>query len=671
MPFGISRSEVTAVRNEKRLTALIAVVLAFLISFASICCVVTGFDMWVNLSTLALWCGVSAVIGGICFSLPVGAVPFGGVVITGVWLWFGKGMKLSFQAVVYFLSRKYNSAFGWGILRPEHYTAEMLKPEVWLFLCFMGAVLAMLLTWSLCRRRTALPGMLLSVICLGNCFLVQETVPDTIWLWLFLFGFLLLLLTQTVRRADATRGNRLTAMAAVPLALFLTFLFILIPQENYTADKPAKAVTDAILENPVFQSIFGDMTQTGIYNTGLEGSLVRLENVGPQELAYTEILQVSADYSGILYLRGRSLDTYDGENWTNSGTSTNKLYWPKEWLEFVGEVKIKTRFAHKMFYLPYYVQSMDLTDMTLGMDNKTKLSEYSFSTAILADCCDLSAVEEGTVHGVSQYLHLTESVQKWAAPMAAEIIEGKKTTFEKAQAIAAYVRDTARYDLETDPMPRREKDFAKWFLEDSETGYCTHFATAAAVLLQAAEIPARYVTGYKVAVSAGETATVYSADAHAWVEYWIPGFGWAVLEATPAAQEEQPETAVPVPQTHKNGFDGPTVAAMGGIALLLSVVAVFAQRAVRLSLRRKKLRTGTIKQRTLAYWQETVRFANCLQEHPGEALLAAAEKAKFSNHELREEELAIFDAYLQGAKGRIRKHGFFRKLYYRFILALY
>lgn len=659
-------------RSEKRLTALIAVVLAFLLSFASVCCIVTGFDMWVNLSTVALWCGASALISGICFSLPAGFVPFGAATITGVALWFGKGMKLSFQAVIYFLSRKYNSTFGWGVLRPEHYTADMLKPETWLVLCFLGAVLAMLLTWSLCRRKTALPGMLLSAVCLGSCFLVQETVPDAIWLWLFLFGFLLLLLTQTARRADATRGNRLVAMAAVPLALFLTFLFVLIPQKNYTADKPAKVVTDAILHNSVFQAVFGDMTRTGIYNTGTEGSLVRLENVGAQELTYAEILQVSTDYSGVLYLRGRSLDTYDGKNWTHSGTSTHKLYWPsKESLESVGEVRLKTRFAHKMFYLPYYVQSMDLTDMTLGLDNKTKLTEYSFSTAILPDDNVLSSREEGAVDAVSQYLHLTKSVQKWAVPLAQEITAGKRTVFEKAQSIAAYVRDTAKYDLETDPMPHREKDFAKWFLEDSETGYCTHFATAAAVLLQAAEIPARYVTGYKVAVSAGNTATVCSADAHAWVEYWLPGFGWTVLEATPAAQEEQPETTYPVSHPHKTKIDGPVAAVIGGIVLLLTIVAVFVQRAVRLSLRQKKLRIGTVKQRILAYWQESVRFANCLQEHPGGELLAVAEKAKFSNHALREEEFAAFETYLQGAKGRIRKHGFFRKLYYRFVLALY
>lgn len=659
-------------RTEKLLTVLIAVVLAFLISFASVCCVITGFDMAVDVADVAHWCGVSALVSGICFSLPLGLVPFVAAAVTGIVLWFGKGMKLSFQAVIYRLSRKYNSRFGWGVLRPEHYTADMLEPELWLFLCFLGAVLAMLLVWALCRRKTALPGMFLAVICLGSCFLVRETVPDAVWLWLFLFGFLLLLLTHTARRADAARGNRLTAMAAVPLALFIAFLFVLNPQDSYAADKPAKAVTDAILQNPMFQAVFGDLTQTGIYNTGTEGSLVRLETIGVQELSYSEILQVSTDYSGVVYLRGRSLDTYDGKTWTHSGQSTPKLYWPSgDLLESVGEVRIKTRFAHKMFYLPYYVKGMNLTDMTLGLNNKTKLSEYSFSTAILPEGDVLISEEAGSVDDVSQYLHLTEKVEKWAVPLAQEITAGKTGTYEKAKAIADYVRASAKYDLKTEAMPRKEKDFAKWFLEDGETGYCTHFATAAAVLLQAAEIPARYVTGYKIEISAGQTVTVTAADAHAWVEYWIPGFGWAVLEATPAAQAEQPETTTPVLQVDKNAPDGSVGVIIGGIILLLLAAAVPVQRTVRLRLRRKKLRTGTVKQRVLAYWQEAVRFANCLQEHPGENLLTIAEKAKFSNHELGAEELDVFEMYLQGAKQRVKKHGFFRKLYYRFVLALY
>jgi hypothetical protein len=53
------------------------------------------------------------------------------------------------------------------------------------------------------------------------------------------------------------------------------------------------------------------------------------------------------------------------------------------------------------------------------------------------------------------------------------------------------------------------------------------------VLLRAAGIPAQYVTGYLVDARAGQTVTVTTDQAHAWVEVFINGVGWVALEPTP------------------------------------------------------------------------------------------------------------------------------------------
>ena len=71
--------------------------------------------------------------------------------------------------------------------------------------------------------------------------------------------------------------------------------------------------------------------------------------------------------------------------------------------------------------------------------------------------------------------------------------------------------------------------------------------------MQAAGIPARYVTGYYVNVTQGEQITVYSNQAHAWAEYWLPGYGWTVLEATPpdfAAEPEETTEATEIGRAH-------------------------------------------------------------------------------------------------------------------------
>ncbi len=74
------------------------------------------------------------------------------------------------------------------------------------------------------------------------------------------------------------------------------------------------------------------------------------------------------------------------------------------------------------------------------------------------------------------------------------------------------------------------------FLFDTKQGFCGHYASAFAVLMRAAGIPARVVTGYY-----GGTYNRYAdywlvrqSDAHAWVEVWIDGRGWTHVDPTSA-----------------------------------------------------------------------------------------------------------------------------------------
>jgi hypothetical protein len=74
------------------------------------------------------------------------------------------------------------------------------------------------------------------------------------------------------------------------------------------------------------------------------------------------------------------------------------------------------------------------------------------------------------------------------------------------------------------------------FLFESRRGFCEHYASAFTVLMRAAGIPARVVTGYQ----GGELnpisnrLTVRQSDAHAWSEVWISGEGWVRVDPTAA-----------------------------------------------------------------------------------------------------------------------------------------
>ena len=71
------------------------------------------------------------------------------------------------------------------------------------------------------------------------------------------------------------------------------------------------------------------------------------------------------------------------------------------------------------------------------------------------------------------------------------------------------------------------------FLFDTRAGFCEHFASAFAILMRAADVPARVVTGYLGAESGGGNYhIVRQSDAHAWVEVWLADEGWVRVDPT-------------------------------------------------------------------------------------------------------------------------------------------
>ena len=73
------------------------------------------------------------------------------------------------------------------------------------------------------------------------------------------------------------------------------------------------------------------------------------------------------------------------------------------------------------------------------------------------------------------------------------------------------------------------------FLLSTRAGHCEYFASATALLLRAAGIPARYATGFSVQEwSALDRAyVVRERHAHAWTRAWVDG-AWQDLDTTPA-----------------------------------------------------------------------------------------------------------------------------------------
>lgn len=79
------------------------------------------------------------------------------------------------------------------------------------------------------------------------------------------------------------------------------------------------------------------------------------------------------------------------------------------------------------------------------------------------------------------------------------------------------------------------------FLFESRRGFCEHYAAAFTVLMRAAGVPARVVTGYQGGElnPIGGFLVVRQRDAHAWAEVWLEGRGWTRVDPTAAVAPER------------------------------------------------------------------------------------------------------------------------------------
>jgi hypothetical protein len=118
----------------------------------------------------------------------------------------------------------------------------------------------------------------------------------------------------------------------------------------------------------------------------------------------------------------------------------------------------------------------------------------------------------------------------WAALVQARAVEGHAR--DRASAIAGWFHREFLYTTRLDSWG--ESRSIAQFLAKDRRGHCEYFATAAVLMLRAAGVPARYVTGYLAEEwSDLEQAMVVRArHGHAWAQAWIDG-RWEVVDATP------------------------------------------------------------------------------------------------------------------------------------------
>jgi hypothetical protein len=694
--------------REKFFSVLCSAVIAFCIAFGGVSCLISAFSLPAEAQDLAFYCVGFGLVASLLLQKKWGNWILASLILLiGVILWLMGDLRDSVKLLLFDITTDYDKAYGWGVLQwgtmPVKISVELA----------MGAV-ATLIIWTVTdgviRRRPAIGAVTVGLLPLFACMVVTDTIPSTVSLFWLFFGILLLVLTQTVRRKAPVDGNRLTAILLIPALLAVSVLFWAIPQQGYT---PPESVPDWL--NQIFSQVSlgagsgsGSGTGTGV---GATNEKVNLSNVGPRTDQKYIVMEITADQGGVFYLRGQSYDIYNGTSWeiTLDGKGTDP-YFPTMGLQDAGMVHIRLRREKDKLYLPYYASLM------------SKMKDGRYENTV-GDTYSLQRLEPGsegaklsspvTMHTlVEQCLQLPADTKTWAETHVWNIgVRSGQTLEKKVQIIEYFVQKSARYDKKTEKMPDGWTDFARWFMEEGETGYCVHFATAATVLLRAAGIPARYVTGYLATVGKVKTS-VWAEQSHAWVEYLDPERGWTVLDPTPAELEPEPTetTAPPITENPTETTTSPTetteqstqetvsttasqettlpgtIPSTGSdpeeekdltllwnclkalVYAMLAVAVILGQYALRLRLRHNK-RRGSPNQQALAMWKEIVHFSKLYHKPLSEELIALAEKAKFSQHTLSPQEVRQFKNQLRNLSQALSEKPWYQWLVFKLIFA--
>lgn len=120
--------------------------------------------------------------------------------------------------------------------------------------------------------------------------------------------------------------------------------------------------------------------------------------------------------------------------------------------------------------------------------------------------------------------------------------------WQAAQLVRQLLTEENGYSLTPGVTPEGE-DFIEYFLTENHRGYCVHFASAAAALLRAMDIPARYVGGFVIpsdgVSNSGGWMNIADSQAHAWVELYLSGVGWIPVEVTPGRENGEAADQIP------------------------------------------------------------------------------------------------------------------------------
>lgn len=398
-------------------------------------------------------------------------------------------------------------------------------------------------------RRNADATLLLGLACilmLTQYFYSQSIIAAIVTLpAVFALGHALAVLRDPSHAMASKPQLRLVGKLLVqglPIAIVLFVLFPRLPGPLWSMPDDASA-------------------KTGLSDTMNPGDIGNLSQ--SNEVAFRVEFNGAVPAPNARYWRGPVLTQFDGYTWSPEKNIPNAL--PSQAVAGASEYTVMLQ-PHKSHWLFALDQAVSIPQK----DGTPAVAGSPSNFATLTSSGQLIAKEPIT--RVTRYTQRSNVSDVFHAPvkptqnelaypsnmprtvrLAAEISAQSDSASDYAQRVLArFNKMDYRYTLQPGLLGDTPVDE---FLFDTQQGFCEHYASAFTLLMRAAGVPARVVTGYLGGEMNDDYMIVRQSDAHAWSEVYIDG-AWQRFDPTAAVAPSRVESGLSsaLPQGELTGF---------------------------------------------------------------------------------------------------------------------
>jgi transglutaminase-like putative cysteine protease len=325
----------------------------------------------------------------------------------------------------------------------------------------------------------------------------------------------------------------------------------------------AVAVIAPLLVPGLTGHTLADLTRSG-GGSGSGGGNGRAISISPfsdlsgylQRPQPTKLFTASSVKKDLYNLRLMTLDSYNTNGWQRTnlqegqaavGIVDQPQFQPPETDNTrLYELKVVTEAAYKGDSLPtaFYASKVDGVTSDWHYDSrgavlqnpKHQANSQSYTVTgydAVPSGDQLRAATEDPPPDIKAIWGGSSNIPAQVTSLVQQLTKGKSTPFDKALALTNYFLDAKNGFLYSTQTKSGNSGSQLVDFLQNKRGFCEQYASALGIMLRAAGIPSRVVIGFLHHRNETGQWDITSADAHAWVEAYFTGVGWAPFDATP------------------------------------------------------------------------------------------------------------------------------------------